>query len=458
MMVHIQRTVAVLFLAVASLGGTRSLADEALEIYPIGSEQRVVDSLEASTPKVSVPPGLNILDSAYAAVMAKAYPKPHASTLAAQTIAAVCEEFRRQTGKELPAARCESLSAAAARAGGFENVLRELQTESPQELDRDRLIEAGLVGMLSGPQPPAWLVTKDFAAQFKEMILARKEAKLEQGFVGLNLANWPTANVSPGGPAQEAGLQNGDVIVRIDSVDANSLRSGVEAKNVLAGPAGGTVTLTIRRGNQKMEFRLRRASLGATQVRAERLKPGILRISVPMLEGSGIAARVERLLADSEESNRTLLLDLRDNPGGRLEEANAIANLFLDGKLLEILELREGRRIAFRAAAGRLALRVVVLVNRQTGSSAEILAMALRDNAATVIVGEPTAGFLYGKEFEPLKDGRALWIRIAPLILSPSGKDYVPGGVAPDIPVPDDKRNGHDNILDQALRHALEAP
>ena len=457
MMVHIQRIVAVLALAVAGLGGTRSLADGALEVYPIGSEQRVMDSLEASTPKVSVSPGLNILDSAYAAVMAKAYPKPGASSLAAKTVAAVCAEFRRQTGKELPAARGGSLSEAAARAGGFENVLRELQTESPQELDRDRLIEAGLTGMLSGPQPPAWLLGKNEAAQFQEMILARKEPKQEPGVVGLDVGNWPTVKVSPEGPAQDAGLQNGDVMVRVDGTDANSVRSLVEIKSLLAGPAGSTVTFTVRRDDQEKEFLVHRAGRSAMLVRTETLPPGILHISIPLLEGAGIARRVERLLADSRTANRTLLLDLRDNPGGRLDEANAIANLFLDGNLLEILEWREGRRIAFRAAAGRLPLRVLVLVNRQTGSSAEVLAMALRDNAAAVIVGEPTAGFLFGKEFEPLKDGRMLVIRTAPRILSPSGKDYVPGGVTPDIPVPDE-REGHDNILDQALRHALEAP
>jgi C-terminal peptidase prc len=455
MTMHIQRVVAVAFLLVAAAGWTQESKDATLEVYTIGSEPRVLDSLEASTPEVSGPSGLNCLDSAYAAVMAKAYPKPDESLLAARTVTALCQELRRQTGKELPAARCQSLTVAAAQAGGFENVLRELQTESPDNLDRERLLQAGLAGMLSGPQPPAWLLGKDMAAQFKEMILARKEPKLEQGFVGLDVANWPTVNVSPEGPAREAGLQNGDVVLRVDGTDISNLRSGVEAKNILAGPVGSTVTVTVRRGSQEMEFRLQRASRGAMSVRAEKPKPGIVRISVPMLEGSGIAARVERLLADSREAHHVLLLDLRDNLGGRLEEAHAIANLFLDGKLLEILEFRE-RRIAFRAAPGAAAVRVLVLVNRNTGSSAEILAMALRDNGAATIVGEPTAGMLFGKDLAPLEDGRALMIRIAPRILSPVGKDYTAGGVTPDIPAPDD-RKGRDSILDRALRATTEA-
>lgn len=451
-----KRHVTLLVLVLTGAGCTRQLKDGALEVYPIGSEQRVLDSLEASTPNVPGPSRLNPIDFAYAAVMAKAYPKPDASALAARTVDALYEEFRRQTGRELPAARCQSLAADAARAGGFENVLRYFQTQSPHPLDRERLVDAGLAGMLSGPQPPAWLTGKDYAAKLKESILARKEPKLEQGFLGLDPTNWPTVNVAPGGPAREAGLQNGDVIVRVDGADANSIRSAVEAKNMLAGPVGSTVALKIRRDSQEMEFLLRRASLGAMSVRAERLKPGILRISIPALEGSGIASRVERLLADSSAANQALLLDLRDNPGGRLDEANAIANLFLDGRLLEIFEFREGRRIAFRATAGAIAARVFVLVNRNTGSSAEVLAMALRDNSTAVIIGEPTAGMLFGKDMETLKDGRALVIRMAPLILSPAGKDYTQGGVTPDITVRDN-RNGRDDILDRALRNAMEA-
>ncbi len=456
MTVHIQWIVAVSFLFVAGAGYARQLDDAGLEVHPIGSEQRILDSFEASAPNVSGPSSLNCLDAAYAAVMAKAYPKPDESVLTAKTVAALCAEFRRQTGKELPPARGESLTATAAQVGGFEKALQYFQTQSPQNLDRARLVEAGLAGMLSGPQPPAWLLSKDYAAQLIDLFRTRKEPAREPGFLGVDLANWPTVNVAPDGPAWEGGLRNGDVIVRVDGVDANSIRSGAEAKNVLAGPAGSTVTFTVRRGNKEMEFPLHRASRGAMSVRAERLKPGILRISVPMLEGSGIAARAERLLADSQEANQALLLDLRDNPGGRIDEANAIADLFLDRKLLEILEFREGRRIAFRAAAGASRVRVWVLVNRNTGSSAEILAMALRDNDAAVIVGEPTAGMLFGKHLEPLEDGRALFIRIAPRILSPAGKDYTLGGVTPDITVPDDQK-GRDNILDRALREALGA-
>ena len=228
------------------------------------------------------------------------------------------------------------------------------------------------------------------------------------------------------------------------------MKSGTKAMSPLAGPVGGKVALKARRGSEEMDFYLERVSLGAMSVRAERVRPGVLRVAIPTLEGTGIARRVERLLAAFEVASQTILLDLRDNPGGRIEETNAIADIFLDGKLLEILELRDGRRIAFRAKAGAIRSSVLVLVNHNSGSGAEVLAMALRDNAAAVIVGERTAGALFGKDLETLEDGRALIIRREPLVLSPTGKDYSRGGIPPDIEVPD-RRDGRDEILERAI-------
>jgi len=95
----------------------------------------------------------------------------------------------------------------------------------------------------------------------------------------------------------------------------------------------------------------------------------------------------------------------------------------------------------------------VILANRHTGSSAEILAMSLRDNGRAVIIGEPTPGMLFGKDMEILDDGRGLLIRTAPLVLSPAGRDYSDGGVSADILVPD-SRPAHDDILNRAIRYA----
>ena len=120
--------------------------------------------------------------------------------------------------------------------------------------------------------------------------------------------------------------------------------------------------------------------------------PGVVDIQIPMFEGSSIADRVNELvhkhLADARSG---FILDLRDNPGGRAEEANAVADIFLDGKLLQIFQFASGKQIAFKSKPGALNVRLVVLTNRNTASAAEMLAMALHDNHRATVIGEPTA-------------------------------------------------------------------
>jgi carboxyl-terminal processing protease len=94
-----------------------------------------------------------------------------------------------------------------------------------------------------------------------------------------------------------------------------------------------------------------------------------------------------------------VILDVRNNPGGRPAEANAVADIFLDDKCLEIFQFRNGKRIAFKSKPGAQDVPVIVLTNHSTGSAAEMLAMALRDNQRATVIGQPTAGALVGKDF-----------------------------------------------------------
>ncbi len=189
----------------------------------------------------------------------------------------------------------------------------------------------------------------------------------------------------------------------------------------------------------------------ADLVTARRLGRHLL-IRIPTFEGDGIAQRVAEL-ARQLPPGGTLLIDLRDNPGGRPEQANGVADLFLDGQILEMFRFPEDS-VAFRAHPGAIQAPVIVLANRQTGSAAEMLAMALQDDGVARIVGERTTSMLFGKEMEQLEDGRLLVFRAAPTIESPSGRDYSADGVPPDIAVQDARANGRDAILERALQLA----
>ncbi len=195
--------------------------------------------------------------------------------------------------------------------------------------------------------------------------------------LGLELKKWPVVGVLSQGPAFAAGLRGGDVVLAFDGQDVAAISSPAEAMTALAGAAGQAVEIKVKRGESVKVFRVVRVSLAVFSVAAQVVGPKTLHVSIGTLEGSGVAKRVGELIpASSRGADWTILLDLRDDGGGRLEEANGVASLFLDGKVLETLAFRDGRRIAFRAGHGNIRARVVVLVNRNTGSSAEVLAMA----------------------------------------------------------------------------------
>ncbi|OHB79605.1 MAG: hypothetical protein A2W31_12980 [Planctomycetes bacterium RBG_16_64_10] len=189
------------------------------------------------------------------------------------------------------------------------------------------------------------------------------------------------------------------------------------------------------------------------------MDPGVVYLRIPLFEGSGIADRVNELICKHvTDATSDIILDLRDNPGGRAEEANAVADIFLDEKYLQIFEFRNGRCIAFKSKPGALDIWVIVLTNRNTASGAEMLAIALRDNHRATVIGQPTAGYLFGKDFAKLSDGRMIVFRSEPTILSPTGKDYSATGLSPDILVDESKCSGEDKILGRAIQLVRTRP
>jgi carboxyl-terminal processing protease len=149
---------------------------------------------------------------------------------------------------------------------------------------------------------------------------------------------------------------------------------------------------------------------------------------------------------------RGFVLDLRQNPGGLLEEAVAVSSLFLDRGVVVSLAGRHEPREVFRAVGG-VATRqpLVVLVDRFSASSAEIVAAALRDHHRATLVGERTFGKALVQSIDPLHNGAALELTIA-RYFTPSGTDISNIGVAPQIHAVDDWRTTQDEALAAALR------
>ncbi len=417
--------------SVAQPEARRPLCDEVL---PAGQESAIEKYLGDHTAGKDAEAFANPLDQAFAILVASVWPVPQPMALAEGAVAALCEEFRRQGGKEVSAEDRREWASAAARTGHFENVFEGLQKLAAAPLRRPALMQAALKGMLAkSGWSEATVLGEDGKAAFKQLQAARDKPSEEPGRIGLKLDHWPQVEVLPQSPAAEAGMKTGNVIVKVNGKDAPAAAGAAEAMKLLAGPAGKVVTLSVRRDEASLELRVQRVGAGVMAVTSARLDGGVLLVQISTLEGQGIGEKVCRLVREGAEKAPAIILDVRDNPGGRAEEADAIAGAFLDGKLLDILEFRSGKRIGYRSPAAAISAKpVVVLMNRDTASAAEMLAMALHDNGRASLIGETSAGCLFGKDLGELKDGSVILFRTEPTVLSPSGKDYSVRGIPPE--------------------------
>ena len=256
------------------------------------------------------------------------------------------------------------------------------------------------------------------------------------------------------GPAQRAGIHVGDVIVSIGGLRLQELTMSKAMRN-LVGPAGTPVDLRLLRGGRSMDLHVVRGRIDAPAVHARLLsfagrRWGVLQLSA-FRTGSTVLLRRE-IAALARLGAAGLVLDLRDNPGGLLMQAVNVSSLFIDGGVVATLKGEHEPVQTLRALPGEATrLPLVVLVDRYTASSAEIVAGALRDNHRATIVGERTFGKALVQAVDPLDNGAALELTIAQY-WTPSGDDLSGVGLQPQIHAVDNPRTRQDEALAMALR------
>jgi carboxyl-terminal processing protease len=238
-----------------------------------------------------------------------------------------------------------------------------------------------------------------------------------------------------GSPADEAGVESGDVVVAVDgeSVRGEDLSEVVE---MVKGPEGTKVELTVLRDGEERVFDLRRAEI-ERPVASWALIPGSDVAHVSLTSFSDDSA--EKLGQAFEEARaagaRRFILDLRNNPGGRLDQAVEIAGDFLQpGSVVYVRENASGEREKVYVEGGGAQpadAPMVVLVNEETASSAEILAGALRDNDRATVIGETTFGTGTVLSEFVLRDGSAILLGVAEW-LTPDGDFIRETGIVPD--------------------------
>ena len=265
--------------------------------------------------------------------------------------------------------------------------------------------------------------------------------------------------VFPGSPAARAGLTRGTVIVKVGARPLAG-RSAEFASSLIRGPAGTPVTLTVVTAGKRRRVTMRRANI-VVPVASGRLisyhgvKIGYVQLT-SFTEGAGseLQAQVKRVL---REGARALILDLRENGGGLLDQAVAVASIFIPDGTVVSTDGRSQPRQVYLAKGGAIAVHqpMAVLVDRGTASAAEIVTAALKDRHRAVVVGTRTYGKGVFQEIEPLPNGGALDFTVGEYF-TPNGQNLGGGGVrrgkgvSPNIRAVDNPRTHPDEALKKA--------
>jgi len=258
-------------------------------------------------------------------------------------------------------------------------------------------------------------------------------------------------------PASRAGIQSGDMILRIDGKTTKDMTL-MDAVKLMRGPQGTQVTITIMRQGftEPQDLSLTRAIIPIRSIRSKVLEPGYgyLKIS-QFIERTFPDMEMALSKLDSQEKPlKGLILDLRNNPGGLLEQAVKVADAFLDSGMIVYTEGRvEGQKMKFfvQKKEKMREYPMIVLVNGGSASASEIVAGALQDHGRAVILGSQTFGKGSVQTIIPLEDGSALRLTTA-RYFTPNGRSIQAQGISPDIIVLDVVPDGKGKVTPRFMR------
>ncbi len=336
----------------------------------------------------------------------------------------------------------------------FAEVMERIRSAYIEEVSDRDLLESAIRGMLYELDPHSSYLTPD---QFDDLQVTTTgefgglgiEVTMEDGFVKV---------ITPvdESPASKAGIQAGDLILKIDETFVKGLTLS-EAVELMRGEIGSEIELMVLSEGEEnpRQVTVTRDKIQLHSVRSRILEPGLGYIRISQFQnntGSDAARALDKLGKDGELSG--LILDLRNNPGGVLGGAVEVADLFLNKGLIVYTEGRSpDSRSEFKASAGdRLAgVPMVVLVNGGSASASEIVAGALQDQHRALVVGNRTFGKGSVQTVLPLSKDKALKLTTA-RYYTPAGRSIQAEGIVPDITI--DQVTHLEVREDQQLREA----
>lgn len=314
-------------------------------------------------------------------------------------------------------------------------VLSIIQSDYVQkDLDSEKLVYGSIRGMLSALDDPYTRFVEPDA--YKEMKIRMSGTYSGIG-IYIGIKNHQLMVISPieDTPAYKAKLKAGDKIMMIDEKSTKDMALE-EAVSLIRGPEGTKVKLGIlRRGwKDNKDFEIVRAKIKIESLKAKTLNSNIAYIKLITFEKIDTSREFEKALREMKDKDG-LIIDLRGNGGGLLQNAIDIGSMFIDNGMIVQTVDREKRREQI-PSTGRVLWKKpsVVLINEASASASEILAGALRDNNVSTLVGAKTFGKASVQNIRRLNDGSALLVTIAKY-LTPNGEDINKIGISPEVEV-----------------------
>jgi carboxyl-terminal processing protease len=337
-------------------------------------------------------------------------------------------------------------------------VLVEVESEYVDPVDRAKLVDGAIKGMVAELDPHSSYMPPDEFQAFES------DTEGEFGGIGIEVETRGDQLIvlSPieGSPAERAGIKSGDVIVSVDGRDAGALRLDKLVKH-LRGAPGGHVRVGIRRPGRPelLSFDLVREVIHVASVSSKLLAERVAYIRVKQFQEH---THDELLEAAAKLRGRAggpyggIILDLRSNPGGLVDQAADVADEFLDEGVIYTARHR-GRivdEVKARSGGAFVGQPCVVLVNQYTASASELVAGALQDDKRASIVGEPTFGKGSVQAIVPLPGGAGMRLTVS-RYYTPSGHAIQADGVHPDVAVEMKKDDGSVSFREKDLEGHL---
>ena len=341
----------------------------------------------------------------------------------------------------------------------FGEVLEKINKEYVDEINQSESMDAAIDGLLQSLDPYSGYMSPktfdemqtDTSGQFGGLGI---EVTMEAGVVKV---------ISPidDTPASRAGIKAGDYIVKIENTQVQG-KSLNEAVDLMRGPVGSSIELTVRRRGEKkaLIFKVTREIIEIKSVKAELLDQsiGYLRLT-SFNENSAEQIENEIKKLEKNKNLKGYILDLRNNPGGLLSQAITISDFFLEnGEIVSTKSRKSSENRKWFAKKGDITngKTLIVLINYGSASASEIVAGALKDHKRAILLGENSFGKGSVQSIIPLKNKGAIRLTVAKYYL-PSGKSISEVGVSPDIEIDEGSedfkiKTETDNQLNYALK------